>query len=382
MHILIASGLDSVTADQWNRLAGDDNPFLIYGFLRALETSGCVGGNTGWQPRHLLLFDNNGANDALVGAVPLYLKHHSYGEYVFDWAWAEAYRRAGLEYYPKLVAAVPFTPATGPRLLCAPDADRDTVARQLVDGALAYARESGASSLHWLFTPETDTALLERHSHLRRSGYQFHWSNNRYRNFDDYLSALTAAKRKKIRRERRYVMEAGIEMVMLQGHAIDDAVWDQFYGFYLSTIRVRGAIPYLNLDFFKTVGRALGERVLLVLGRRNSTYVAGSLFFRGRDTLYGRYWGASEHHHTLHFETCYYAAIEFCIETGMSRFEAGAQGEHKLSRGFLPTTTWSAHWLSHPEFSRAVADFLARERAGIEYHMDELHEHSPFRCPD
>lgn len=378
MQLSVTSSLDSVDSTQWNACAGG-NPFLRHEFLSALEHSGCVGAGSGWEPRHLVLLSDDNGDRRLLGAVPMYLKTHSYGEYVFDWAWADAYERSGLHYYPKLVVAVPFTPATGPRILVAPDQDHARIGSALVDGALTVAQETGASSLHWLFTNERDTALLEGKGLLRRSGMQFHWHNRDYRDFDDFLSGFSAAKRKKVRRERRYVREAGIVLERISGNEATDAHWERFHRFYLNTIRSRGAMPYLNLEFFRELGRTMPDQVLLILARYEDRHVAGALFLRGSDTLYGRYWGSSEEFHSLHFETCYYDPIAYCIEQGIQRFEAGAQGEHKLSRGFLPTPTWSVHWLAHPEFERAVSDYLARERIGMEHYMDDLNEHSPYR---
>ncbi|MEJ2106299.1 MAG: GNAT family N-acetyltransferase [Acidiferrobacteraceae bacterium] len=378
MQLTVTSSLDSVDSAQWNACTGG-NSFLRHEFLSALEHSGCVGAGSGWEPRHLVLLSDDNGDRRLLGAVPMYLKTHSYGEYVFDWAWADAYERSGLHYYPKLVVAVPFTPATGPRILVAPDQDHARIGSALVDGALTVAQETGASSLHWLFTNERDTGLLEGKGLLRRTGMQFHWHNRDYRDFDDFLSGFSAAKRKKVKRERRYVREAGIVLERISGNEATDAHWERFHRFYLNTIRSRGAMPYLNLEFFRELGRTMPDQVLLILARYEDRHVAGALFLRGSDTLYGRYWGSSEEFHSLHFETCYYDPIAYCIEQGIQRFEAGAQGEHKLSRGFLPTPTWSVHWLAHPEFERAVSDYLARERIGMEHYMDDLNEHSPYR---
>ncbi len=379
MQLSVVSRIDTVSAEQWNAAVGDVNPFLRHEFLAALEHSGCVGPGTGWEPRHLVLTHGENGERRLAGAVPMYLKHHSYGEYVFDWAWADAYKRAGLRYYPKLVVAIPFTPATGPRLLIAPGEDRGVIGTRLVDAARDQAKEAGASSLHWLFTSEADTTLLEQHGLLRRTGMQFHWHNQGYRDFNDFLAGFSAAKRKKVKRERRYVREAGIVLERIPGSEATEQQWKTFFRFYLNTIHARGAIPYLNLEFFQELGRTMPQQVVMLLARHDDRYVAGALFLRGAETLYGRYWGSSGDFHSLHFETCYYDPIDYCIEHGIARFEAGAQGEHKLSRGFLPTPTWSMHWLGRPEFERAVADYLSRERAGVEHYMDDLNEHSPYR---
>lgn len=373
----VLEGVRNVDATEWNTLAGTRNPFVRHEFLSGLEVSGSVGAETGWQPRPIVI--RAADSNRLLGAVPLYLKHHSYGEYVFDWAWAEAYERAGLAYYPKLVAAVPFTPATGPRLLVAADADRAAVAAGLLDAASKFMHECNASSLHWLYPEDTEVQMLEARGYLRRVGCQFHWSNPGYRDFDDFLSTFTAAKRKKIKRERRCVREAGIDIDILAGDAISSAHWDAFYAFYHDTVRTHGAIAYLTRAFFHGLGASMPGAVMLVCARRDREYVAAALYLRGADTLYGRYWGGHPGIPSLHFETCYYAAIEYCIATGIAHFEAGAQGEHKLARGFAPTPTYSAHVLRHPRFNRAVADFLARERPGVARYISELNEHSPFR---
>jgi predicted N-acyltransferase len=376
MAVRVLNSLSDIPAAEWNALAGDANPFLRHEFLYALEQSGCTGGASGWTAQHLIATDDAGH---LAGAVPLYRKDHSYGEYVFDWAWANAYARAGLEYYPKLVAAVPFSPVTGPRLLLSPATGREAVAGALIDAALEQARAARASSLHWLFTSESDTCLLESRGFQRRAGYQFHWSNPGYRDFDDFLSTLTAEKRKKLKRERRAVREAGVTVELVEGDRLHPADWDRCYEFYRSTVQAHGAIAYLTRAFFHALGTALPQHTLMALARRGESVIGGALFLRGTDTLYGRYWGTTRHVPGLHFETCYYAPMEYCIARGLQRFEAGAQGEHKLARGFVPTPTYSVHWLAHPAFARAVGDFLTREQAGMEYEMHELNEHAPFK---
>lgn len=375
MRVDVIESLNDVAPAAWDALVSDDHPFLRHAFLSALERTGCVGGDSGWQPQFLLARRNG----ALVGAAPLYSKDHSYGEYVFDWAWASAYARAGLAYYPKLVVAVPFTPASGPRLLVAAGTDTDTVSNALIDASEAHAQRIGVSSIHWLFTSKEETAHLEGRGLMTRLGCQFHWHNRGYRRFDDFLAGFSADKRKKVKRERRHVREAGVEMEIITGAEATAAHWDTFYAFYRATTEKHGAIPYLTRAFFHDIGRGLGAQTVLVLARHGKDYVAGALNLCGRDTLYGRYWGALADYHSLHFETCYYQAIEYCIAQGLSRFEAGAQGEHKVARGFLPTTTYSAHWLLHPALRRAVADFLARERRGMALYMDELGTHSPFK---
>ncbi len=367
-----------VDKNDWNRLAGDSNPFLRYEFLSALETTGCVGEGTGWVPRYVVLVSDN----RLAGAIPLYEKYDSYGEYVFDWAWANAYQQHGLNYYPKLVAAIPFTPVTGSRILVDPDLDQNAAKIELVNAVSEKAKSSNVSSLHWLFIPESETELLEQHDHLRRAGYQFHWTNNNYQSFDDFLAGFSSAKRKKVRRERRFVSEAGIEMKIIEGTEMTEDLWRQLYAFYRSTIECRGAIPYLSLPFFLEIGQTMADHIVVIMARHEDQYVAGALNLKGSDTLYGRYWGALAEFNSLHFETCYYQAIDYCIEHRLYRYEAGAQGEHKLSRGFLPTRTYSAHWLKHPEFYRAISDFLEREHQGVEEYMSQLQRHSPYKQED
>ncbi len=379
MQVSIIDSLEKISASEWNALAGDANPFLRHEFLLALEATGCVSAKTGWRPRHLIARNDATPGSSLVGAVPLYLKNHSYGEYVFDWAWANAYEQAGLEYYPKLVAAVPFTPVTGARLLTVENDSTPTIKTHLIDAAQELMQESRASSLHWLFLTPEDAHMLEAEGHMLRNGCQFHWTNVGYRDFDDFLSGFTAQKRKKIKRERRHVQEAGITMETLTGASIQVAHWDAFYEFYLSTIRAHGAIPYLSREFFLRLDNTMRDRVVLVFARRGADYVAGALNLCGADTLYGRYWGSRGEFHSLHFETCYYTAIEYCLAQGLRRFEAGAQGEHKLARGFTPVVTRSAHRLVHPRFSHAVADYLARERLDMDAYVNELNEHAPFK---
>lgn len=360
----------------WNALAGTDNPFLRHEFLLALELSGSASPATGWTPLPITVEDPHGQT---LGAVPLWLKTHSYGELVYDFAWAQAYARAGLRYYPKLIAAVPFSPVTGRRLLVAAWADRPRVSAALAAGARALAEELEASSLHWLFPDADDTATLEGLGFLHRTGCQFHWHNRGYAAFDDFLADLTADKRKKLKRERRYVRDAGVTVEMRRGEDMTRALWDRYHAFYADNILRHGEIVTLTPAFHYMIGEHLPESIVVAFARRGAEYVGAALNLRSRDTLYGRYWGGRTDIHSLHFETCYYTPIEYCIAEGLARFEGGAGGEHKLARGFLPAVTHSAHWLRHPQFARAVADFLARERDGVEYYMDELSEHAPYK---
>jgi hypothetical protein len=365
----VVEDLAAVSAGEWNALAGA-NPLLRHEFFSALHESGCASARTGWTPRFITLWDGG----RLCGALPLYLKSHSYGEYVFDWAWADAYERSGLAYYPKLVAAIPFSPVSGARLLAADRAARD----RLVRAALELARE--VSSLHVLFPSEEEARELVAAGLMLRRGVQFHWSNPGYASFEAFLATLTHDKRKKIRQERRKVREAGVAFRRKTGREITPEDWKFFARCYALTYRAHRSTPYLNLAFFTRLGETLPDNVLLVLAERDGRPVAAALDLYSPEALYGRYWGAVEHVPCLHFEACYYQGLEFCIERGIPAFEGGAQGEHKLARGFLPAPTWSAHWLRHPQFADAVEKFLARESKGVERYIDELAEHSPFRA--
>jgi predicted N-acyltransferase len=365
-----------IAPDIWNRLAGAHQPCLRHEFLYALEASGSATPATGWTPRPIVLEDDQGQ---ALGAVPLWLKDHSFGELVYDFAWAQAYERAGLPYYPKLIAAIPFTPITGPRLLLAPDAPRAPVVDRLVAGARELADASRASSLHWLFADDADRHALAASDFLHRTGVQFHWENRGYTGFEDFLAGFSADKRKKLKRERRHVREAGVVMEVRAGHDVTSDLWDVFYDLYTANIRRHGGMMHLTREFFHRLGQALPQAAVLVLARQGKDCVGAALNLRGHDALYGRYWGGRPDIHGLHFETCYYTAIEYCIAEGLRRFEGGAGGEHKLARGFLPVTTHSLHWLRHPQFAQAVADFLAREQRGVAHYVDELNEHAPFK---
>jgi hypothetical protein len=366
--------LEEVPRDDWNHLAGDDNPFVRHEFLLALERTGCLGQRFGWWPAHLAVREGG----RLVAAAPAYLKDNNYGEFVFDHAWSEAYQRAGLAYYPKLVIAVPYTPVTGPRLLLDPLAGPPAAAT-LIEGAREIAASRGLSSVHWLFTDEAQTTLLEAGGLLRRTGCQFHWTNPGYRDFEDYLDALTAKRRKEVRRERRAVASQGLAIEVLSGREAEPRHWRAMHALYRSTFDRKWGIATLTREFFEAVADALPDQVLLVLARRGGEYVAGAFNMLGRSRLYGRHWGASAYYPGLHFEVCYYRAIEFCIDRRLKGFEAGAQGEHKVARGFLPALTLSAHWIGHPGLRAAIADFLVRERRAVRGYAAEVLAHSPYR---
>jgi predicted N-acyltransferase len=367
----IAKSLDGIPAAEWDALSGGQ-PFLSHAFLNALEKTGCVGAEAGWAPCHLVLR----AADGLKGAMPLYLKSHSYGEYVFDWGWAEAYHRNGLRYYPKLVSAVPFTPVTGNRLLAPDRQNREMI----VSAVLRFAADSGVSSLHCLFPTEAEAELMEKAGMLLRHTVQFHWCNEGYESFEDFLGRMNHDKRKKIRQERGKLRAAGIEFRRLTGEEAAGSHWRFFFDCYRRTYRSHMSTPYLNLDFFLELARVMPRNLLLSIASRDDVPIACSLCVSGSDSLYGRYWGTREYHPGLHFECCYYQPMEYCIERGIGYFEGVAQGEHKLARGLLPVKTLSAHWLARPEYFDAVAGFLRRETRGIDHYVNELEEHSPFKA--
>jgi predicted N-acyltransferase len=374
MRSTVHHAIADIAPDAWNALAGDTYPFLRHEFLLAAEQTGCVAEDAGWAPRHLTL-ERDGR---LVAAMPLYQKEHSWGEFVFDWAWARAYEQAGFRYYPKLVSAVPFTPAPSRRLLLA-DPDDEAAARALVDAAIALAERTACSSLHVLF-PTRDELPLLREAGLRvRKDCQFHWHNRGYTDFDQFLQTFTASKRKKARRDRRRVSEAGIRFRRLKGAEIDTHTWEQVYRFISITFMRRGSLPYYNLDFFLRISESLPDSILVVLAELDAEPIAAAVFFESPTALYGRYWGSDGHHNALHFETCYYQGIDYCIEKGLQLFEPGTQGEHKLSRGFAPQSTWSAHWLAHPQFLSAIENYLVEEARHVDRYIEATDARSPYR---
>lgn len=376
MNLECLHSLERVDPREWNTLVGDF-PFLRHEFLVALERHGCIGESFGWLPWYLLLRDP--ADGRIAAAAPTFLKLNSWGEFVFDFAWADAHARNGFRYYPKLIAAAPYTPATGPRVLVAPDRDAATLAPELLRSTRALAREQGWSSAHWLFPAERELEWLQGDGWLLRTDIQYHWHNRDYADFDDFLAALSSRKRKKIRRERRRVSEQGITLERHHGDTLDARQWALAHHFYESTFEKRWNVPVLSRGFFEEIGATMGDRIVVVFARHGGREVAASILFRGGDTLYGRYWGCDRDYHSLHFEACYHQGIEYAIEQGLSRFEPGAQGEHKIARGFLPVRTRSAHWIEHPGFRQAIADYLDRERRLIERQFDELQAASPYR---
>ncbi|MBN9670102.1 GNAT family N-acetyltransferase [Roseibium aggregatum] len=356
------------------------NPFLSYDFLEALEASGCATNETGWYARHTLLMDDEGL---VLGAVPAYLKSHSKGEYVFDHGWADAFYRAGGDYYPKLQISVPFTPATGRRFLTGPGINREAGLQALAAGLVQVCQRHNASSVHATFLTKPEWDALGELGYLQRTDQQFHWENKGYESFEDFLADLASRKRKAIKKERREALSTeGLEVEWVTGSDLTEAHWDAFYSFYMDTGSRKWGRPYLNREFFSLINERLAERTLLVLAKRDGRYVAGALNFIGSETLFGRHWGCTEHHPFLHFELCYYQAIDFAIAKGLQRVEAGAQGAHKLARGYLPTTTYSAHWIAHEGLHEAVADYLEHERRAVERENEALAENAPFKKGD
>ena len=380
----VVERISAVAAGDWNACAegagAPDTPFVSHAFLSALEASGCVGKRTGWQPRHLIVEDGNGT---LVAAAPLYVKGHSYGEYVFDHAWAHAFERAGGHYYPKLQCAVPFTPVTGVRLLVRPDAaaglTTHSLRTALANGLSALTRQYGISSLHVTFCTADEAALLEEAGYLIRHDHQFHWHNNGYADFDGFLASLTSRRRKNIRKERQKVADAGIRMQALSGDDIKSPHWDAFYRFYTDTYDRKWGAPYLTRDFFSIVQDTMADNVVLFIAELEGRPIAGALNFRGRDALFGRNWGCDLRFKFLHFEACYYSAIDYAIAHGLQRVEAGTRGPHKLQRGYAPVRTYSAHWIDDAGFRRAVSEYLEHERAAEAAEITEIAEYLPYR---
>jgi len=379
LRVRVLASIGDIAETDWDGCGGSGaaaNPFTRHAFLSALETSKSATARTGWQAQHLVA---ETAGGSIIGVAPCYLKSHSRGEYVFDRGWADAYERAGGSYYPKLQVSVPFTPATGRRLMVAPGADAAMGEAALGQGLVALCKLREASSVHVTFMTKPEADALGQHGFLQRTDQQFHWDNAGFATFDDFLAALSSRKRKTIRRERRDALANGIEVVWLTGKDLTEEAWDAFFGFYMDTGSRKWGQPYLTRKFFSLIGETMADETVLIMAKRNGRYIAGAINFAGAGTLFGRHWGAVEHHPFLHFEICYYQAIAFAIAHKLARVEAGAQGEHKLARGYLPNTTYSAHYIADPAFRRAIDDYLKRERAHVEAAGRELAEASPFR---
>ncbi|MBT8066708.1 MAG: GNAT family N-acetyltransferase [Gammaproteobacteria bacterium] len=374
MEVTVHASIADIAADDWNRLVGNDYPFLHHEFLQLAEQTRCVSPEQGWSPRHLTI----GRRGELRAAMPLYEKSHSWGEFVFDWAWANAYEQAGLAYYPKLTSAAPFTPAPSRRLLLA-DAEDTEAAMALIAAAVQLAIKSEYSSVHFLFPTPEEIPLFEAAGLLIRKDCQFHWRNRDYSSFDDFLATFTASKRKKAKRDRRRAEENGIRFRHLKGDQLDDELWSVVYALISRTFMRRGSLPYFNEEFFRSVSRQLPENLLVVLAEKDDKTVAAAVFFESEQVLYGRYWGSDGHYDALHFETCYYQGIDYCIANKKQIFEPGTQGEHKISRGFSPETTWSAHWLAHPEFADAISRYLDEEARHVDRYMDAVDSRSPYK---
>lgn len=381
--VRIAGSMAEIDAAQWDACANPDparfNPFISHAFLKVLEDAGTVGRRTGWLPQHLVL---EGADCNIAGVMPCYLKSHSRGEYVFDYGWAEAYERAGGDYYPKLQCAVPFTPVPGPRLLARPGPDHDERERTLAAAAITLAERLGVSSVHITFPTEGEWQRLAGMGFLQRTDQQFHWHNKGYHTFEHFMEQLASRKRKAVRKERAQAVASGITIEHVTGQDIREAHWDAFFEFYMDTGSRKWGSPYLNRRFFSLLGDAMADRCLLVMAKRRDRYIAGALNLIGGDCLYGRYWGAIEHHPSLHFEVCYHQAIEFAIARRLARVEAGAQGEHKLARGYMPVPTYSLHWIADRNFRRAVDRYLKEERQEVAEHRELLTAYGPFRKAD
>jgi len=371
----ILEKISDIRAEDWNKCVGADEPFARHEFLSALEDSQCTIAQTGWMAQHLVLRNDEGQ---ILACSPCYLKGHSYGEYVFDWSWADAYERAGGRYYPKLQCAIPFTPVTGHRLLLSPEADQECK-EIMLNALIKRAQELKISSLHITFATKQEWQLAQEHGFMGRVGHQYHWENEGYADFEDFLKALSSRKRKTIRKERAKVQESGIEILTLSGDDITESHWDSFYNFYLDTSGRKWGHAYLNRQFFTLLGERLGDAILLVLAQYKGKIVAGALNLKGNQTLFGRYWGCLADFKFLHFEACYYQAIDYAIKNGLKRVEAGAQGQHKIQRGYLPVKTYSAHWIADPNFANAVNDFLDHDQHVNELEMAELATLSPYK---
>jgi len=375
MKIRYVRQISDIGESVWNKLVGGESLFLKYEFLSALETHSCVGEQQGWLPYHQIVENDEG----MVAVMPLYLKYNSYGELVFDWSWADAYERAGRQYYPKFVSAIPYTPVTGARLCVAPTVDQQQVKALMMEGLISTAQDLSLSSIHCLFPEKSDVTQFESQGYLPRLACQFHWQNQDYESFDHYLSFLSSRKRKNIRRERTRVTEQGIEFQILSGDQIEEDLWPIIYQLYRKTFVEKGGYATFTLAFFEQISQTMGKNLLVTLAIFKGRYVAGAICYRDNTHLYGRHWGSFEDFHSLHFETCYYQGLQYAIDHGLQYFDPGAQGEHKLQRGFLPTKTWSAHWIKDEDFSNVIGQFVERECAYMEQYIDEMNAQSPYK---
>ena len=376
MNCIFLNSINDITANSWNDVVNTDYPFIQHAFLAAMEISGSACSETGWRPQHLIVYDEGIA----VAVMPLYLKYHSYGEYIFDWNWAGAYERYGLDYYPKLLSAIPFTPATGPRLACLETINKDQLYAFVSQSLQEHCHKLNASSIHILAADSNETKHWNTRDLATRSTSQFHWYNHDYEDFDEFLSNFSSRKRKNLKKERRRINEQGISLQAHSGQDISPDMWDTFYHFYQSTyVKRSGHGGYLRREFFDLIHDSMPEQLMLVLAQHQGRYVAGALYFFSSTTLYGRYWGCTESFEMLHFETCYYQGIEFCIRKGLKKFDAGAQGEHKIQRGFVPTTIYSNHWIENPQFSAAIHDYILSEAKSTENYIEEAKTSLPFK---
>jgi len=372
LDISFHRSINEISAADWNSLAGISDPFMRYEFLHALEENNCVGPDFGWLPYHITVRDSA---QQLVAACPIYIKTNSYGEFVFDWNWASAYEQAKLEYYPKMVCSVPYNPATGMRILSQDPALKSLIIQQTI----AIAEKMQMSGMHWLFTLAEDTALCEEQGLMLRMGCQYHWFNRNYHSFDDFTARFVSRKRKKVKRERRMVAEQGIEIKVIHGDEANAEQIIRAHEFYVSTFDRKSGIPTLQLGFFQQICRTMGQQVVFFFAYNQEQAIACAICLRSDDTLYGRFWGCHEQYHSVHFETCFYQGIDYCIKHQLQRFEPGAQGEHKIARGFEPTKTWSAHWIENKQFRPVLENFCQREQKGMQHQVDELSTMLPFR---
>jgi len=375
MKIRYLRQIEDIGEEAWNALVKNDSIFLSYEFLSALEAHGCVGEQQGWLPYHQVVEKDN----EVVAVMPLYLKYNSYGELVFDMSWADAYQRAGRQYYPKFVSAIPYTPVTGARLCVAENVNQQQVKELMMEGLIGTAKEMSLSSIHCLFPEESDISIFKSQGYYPRIACQFHWQNQGYESFDHFLSFLSSRKRKNIRRERSRVVEQGVEFQVLSGHQIEDDLWPVIYQLYRKTFEEKGGYATFTLEFFKQIGKTMGEHLLVTLALHKGKYVAGAICYRDKTHLYGRHWGSFEDFHSLHFEACYYQGLEYAINQGLQYFDPGAQGEHKIQRGFLPTKTWSAHWIKDEDFSQVIGQFVSQEREYMRQYIDEMSAQSPYK---